>query len=235
MRGGGLAVGLDHLSFEEAIREADVSRTAAYRCWPHKDAFLADLSVELARQAVPVAPTRNEHSTRLVRDLVHAHAGRLRTRAQRARTLEEVVRVTAADDFDLDRVEARRWQTYLALILALRTMPPGPLRDQVADALAEADDLLTDRVAGSYRMLIEFFGFRSVVDYPTLARIGLALMRGLVVGELAGRPTDAGPDVAAIAFAGLLVANIEPADESTWSRSTIEAKLAALAVEDIFA
>ena len=69
--------GLDHLSFEDAIREADVSRTAAYRCWPHKDAFLADLAVELAEQAIPATPTRGTRGTAMIRTIVTAHAGRV--------------------------------------------------------------------------------------------------------------------------------------------------------------
>jgi hypothetical protein len=29
----------EHISFEDVIREADVSRSSAYRRWPHKDLF----------------------------------------------------------------------------------------------------------------------------------------------------------------------------------------------------
>jgi len=35
----GLTVSLDHLSFEEVIRDADVSRSAVYRRWPYKQPF----------------------------------------------------------------------------------------------------------------------------------------------------------------------------------------------------
>ena len=49
----GLTVGLDHISVEELIREAGVSRSAVYRRWPYKDLFFADLVAELAKNAVP--------------------------------------------------------------------------------------------------------------------------------------------------------------------------------------
>jgi AcrR family transcriptional regulator len=35
----GLAVSLDHLSFEDVIRNADVARSAVYRRRPYKDLF----------------------------------------------------------------------------------------------------------------------------------------------------------------------------------------------------
>ena len=49
----GLTVSLDHISLEEVIRDADVSRSAVYRRWPYKDLFFSDLVKELAKKATP--------------------------------------------------------------------------------------------------------------------------------------------------------------------------------------
>lgn len=235
---GGLTVGLDHLSFEEAIRDADVSRTAAYRCWPHKEAFLADLVVALAEQAIPAAPTRNVHGTTLVRTTVADHADQLATVEGRRQVLDRVVRVTAADDFDLDRAELARWRTYLALVMSLQTMTPGPLRDKVAAAVADADRRLVARVARNYRRIMEILGFTATVEDSTLAGIGIALMRGLVIGDLAS-PTAAADrsrlELPATAFAAVIAEYVEPCDSSPWDAMSVSAKLAELEVEDLFA
>ncbi|HEY9291121.1 MAG TPA: hypothetical protein VIP98_07580 [Microlunatus sp.] len=228
--------GLGRISFEDAIREADVSRTAAYRCWPQRDAFLADLAVELAEQAIPAAPTRNKQATRQLRSLVGERADRLATADGRAAVLDEIVRVTAVDDFDLDRAETARWRTYLMLVMSLQTMPEGELHDRVAAAVGDADDRLNDRLASSYRRIVEFFGFRALVDYPTLAGIGAAFMRGLIIGDLArsGRRSADRAALPSVAFAGLVTANTEPADTSDWDQSMITARLAELDTEDFF-
>ena len=54
----GLTVSLDHLSFEDIIRDADVARSAVYRRWPYKDLFFSDLVKELAKSATPTGVVR---------------------------------------------------------------------------------------------------------------------------------------------------------------------------------
>src|SRR6478672_2335855 len=49
----GLTVSLDHIRFEDVIRDADVARSTAYRHWPYKDLFFSDLVKELASRGSP--------------------------------------------------------------------------------------------------------------------------------------------------------------------------------------
>ena len=66
----GLTVSLDHLSLEDIIRDADVSRSAVYRRWPFKDLFFSDLVKELAKNATP---TIAEDEVTLMRQVLTEH------------------------------------------------------------------------------------------------------------------------------------------------------------------
>ena len=67
----GLTVSLDHISFEDVIRDADVARSAVYRRWPYKDLFFSDLVKELAKEAIPPALLDEEYA--LIRRVVAGH------------------------------------------------------------------------------------------------------------------------------------------------------------------
>jgi hypothetical protein len=49
----GLTVSLDHTSFADLIRDADVSRSTAYRHWLCQDLLLSDLVTRLGQSASP--------------------------------------------------------------------------------------------------------------------------------------------------------------------------------------
>jgi AcrR family transcriptional regulator len=73
----GLTVSLEHISFEDVIRDAGVSRSAVYRRWPYKDLFFSDLLRELARGSSPAIAggnsTATATATAAVREALLAH------------------------------------------------------------------------------------------------------------------------------------------------------------------
>lgn len=227
----GMASGLEHVRIEDAVRAANVSRTAAYRCWPQREDFLVDLLAELAAHALPVEGDRGPRATAVIREAIGDDPAVLRTVEGRRDALRRVVRASAEDDLAADGDEQRRWQLYLALALAVPTVPAGPGRERVATAVAEAENAVLDRLERSYRLLLELFGFAPRIEYRELARIGVALMRGSVIGEIAGETTGG---AVGTAFEIMIDGAVVASDSSDWEDDRARLVLDRLAAHDAF-
>ena len=95
----GLTVSLDHLSFEEIIRDAGVSRSTVYRRWPYKDLFFSDLLRELARAATPAAVASASVSAPAIEHVLRDRIDWFETADGRRDLLLEIIRVGAEHDF----------------------------------------------------------------------------------------------------------------------------------------
>jgi AcrR family transcriptional regulator len=180
----GLTVSLDHISFEEVIRDAGVARSTAYRHWPYKDLFVSDLVKELAETA---GPTIVRDEVRLMRRILARHEDWLATAQTRHRLLLELIRQLAL--LDLQAVHASPgWRTYLALRAAFSGLADGELREQVRTALSRAEAAHTAQVARAWQQLAQLFGYRLrpelTTTFETLATLLGATMRGLVITAL---------------------------------------------------
>lgn len=217
----GLAVSLDHIRLEDVIREAGVSRSAVYRKWPTKDAFLGDLLLELARGQAPMAALGTDEANAAIRRILTERLDELDTIEGRRHAVAAVVRETADQKFRRITTSPQ-WRTYLALTATFAGLPEGELRDQVGEALATSERTLTEGVARSHEAVARLLGLRAQVGIEDIAHLVNAQMRGMVVKALVqpeltertSRVSFTGADedwsLAAVGVGALVLAFLEP-------------------------
>jgi AcrR family transcriptional regulator len=242
----GLTVSLDHISFEDVIRDAGVSRSAVYRRWPYKDLFFADLVQELAKNATP---TIVNDEVELLKRVVAEHEDWLGTPELRHALVIELFRQLSLLDFQA-LYGSRQWRTYLALIATFLSLADGELRDHVGAALARSEREHSDRVARGWERLADLFGYRLRPElgatFETVATLLDATMRGLVIQalarpELAAHRVQASPfgaagrdewSLAALGLGSIGSALIEPDPAVEWNQQRLAGVRQALASLD---
>ncbi len=234
----GLTVSLDHLSFEEIIRDAGVSRSTVYRRWPYKDLFFRDLLMELARAATPAAVASASVTAPAIERVLRDRISWFETADGRRDLLLEIIRVGAEHDFELVH-GSTEWRTYLALHATFLSVADDELRDELQERLAESERSFVRRVAASWERVCGLFGYRLRPEleatFEIIAALVSADLRGAVIMALAnpelatrrvrGRPFGAGYDAEwspqAIALAGIAWAFLEPDPAIAWDAERI--------------
>jgi AcrR family transcriptional regulator len=182
----GLTVSLDHISFEDVIRDADVARSAVYRRWPYKDLFFSDLVKELAKEAIPPALLDDEYE--LIRRVVAGHLDWLDTPELRASLVSELFRQAALLDFEAF-CRSPEWRTYFALRATFMSLADGELRDQVQAALARSEQARLARIVRGWQQLAGLLGYRvrpeAGATLDTVVTLIDATMQGIVIMALA--------------------------------------------------
>ena len=232
----GLTVSLDHISFEEVIRDADVARSAVYRRWPYKDLFFSDLVKELAKEAIPPALLDDEYE--LIRRVVAEHLDWLDTPELRASLVSELFRRAALLDFEAF-CGSTEWRTYFALHATFLSLADGELREEVQAALARSEQARLARIVQGWQRLTGLLGYRvrpeSGATLDTVVTLIDATMQGIVMMALAipGMATHrafaapfgaAAPQewsLAALGTASIAAAFLEPDPAIEWDSERI--------------
>jgi AcrR family transcriptional regulator len=235
----GLTVSLDHVSLENVIARADVSRSSAYRRWPYKDLFLADLLVAVARDTdLTIEPPGLVDELRALiasADLSDAQA--------RRDLLIEALRVSSASEFERIWLSPR-WRTYLALSATVTGLPAGPIREAAAAAVLGAERRFASRRAGVYRNLAAMIGYRisggldAEAGFEFMASTSGAVMTGYVVKALVdeqlatatrglaafGSTKTAEWNVPTYGLTAVFNAFLEPDPDAEWTPDAIAAR-----------
>jgi AcrR family transcriptional regulator len=239
----GLTVSLEHISFEQVIRAAGVSRSAAYRHWPHKDLFFSDLVIRLARDATP---TLIADEIALIRQLLIEHESWLQAAQSRQHLVEELIRQLTVLDFET-LLASPAWRTYIALHATCASIADPALRDRVRAALAESEHAHTKEIAAAWERLAQLLGYRLRPDlgaatFHTLAVLLNASLRGMLITASSNpeltQPLQAAPfstnqpaewTPPAVALGAIATIFLEPDPAITWNKQRTTAIHHALA------
>jgi AcrR family transcriptional regulator len=245
----GLTVSLDHISFEDLIRDADVSRSAVYRRWPHKDLFFSDLVKKLAATAIPAILA---DEVEMIGRVVAGHRDWLETPKLRHGLTVELFRELSLLDFQA-LYGSPEWRTYLALHATFLSIADNELRDQVQAALAQSGRAHIARVARAWQHVANLLGYRlrpeTGVTFETVATLVDSAMRGLVITalsmpEVAAYRVQASPfggastdewSLPGLALASMALAFLEPDPSVEWDAervASVRRALAGLALPD---
>jgi AcrR family transcriptional regulator len=234
----GLTVSLEHISFEDVIRDAGVSRSAAYRRWPYKDLFFSDLLRELAHATAPAATVNEETGKEMLRRVLAAHRGDLASAQGRHDLVTEMVRRAAVADLEAV-YGSTEWRTYLALQVTFLSLPEGALRDEIQAALARSEQGFIDRIARAWERFAAVLGYRlrpqTGGSFTTIATLASATLRGMVTmalsnPELVTRRVRANPAAAStaadwslmsLAAASIAMTFLEPDPDVEWDQQRL--------------
>jgi len=213
----GLTVSLDHISFEDVIQQAAVSRSAVYRHWPYKDLFFSDLLKELARATHPAAVSGFETTVPLLRRIALSHLQWLETPELRHNLLLELIRQGALNDFQT-MYGSKEWRTYLALHATFLSIADDDLRSDLQTALAHSERAFSGRISNGWEQLAGLFGYRLRPElgatFETVATLASATLRGLVIMALST------PDIASRRFQAKPIGAAQAAE---WSYAALTA------------
>ena len=230
----GLTVSLEHISFEDVIRDAGVARSAVYRRWPYKDLFFSDLLRELAKATSPTAVSDSPAGAELVKRIVAERLDGATTPRLRHELIVELLRQTGLWNFQAFDASTE-WRTYLAVHATFLSLPPGELRDDVQAALAQSEQRFNTQIAASYEHVSGLLGYRLRPElnatFDTMASLLNATLRGLIlmapsIPDITTRRVPATPFGAqdeaewsqpALAIAGIALSFLEPDPTVEWN------------------
>ncbi|MDT0202947.1 TetR/AcrR family transcriptional regulator [Nocardioides sp. AE5] len=174
----GLTVGIGGVGFEDVIKAADVSRTAAYRAWKDRDAFLADLYLAVVEEASQTQHVFSSGASGSLAAAVAASADLLATADGRRALLVEICRVGASRNFT-DLHASAGFQTVLGIVASLGSVEPEH-RDLAEAILARTEVAFVERLSTFYRDVAAVFGCRPRpgITFDDIAVIGGSFIQG---------------------------------------------------------
>lgn len=160
----GITLSVEHLVFDDVIRMAGVSRTAAFRIWPSKERFSAELVEAMAEQAWQGRTPQEDLLRRFGADYVASCQPHTLTGDERWNAFLELLRIAPRDTYELMRSSAAS-RAGAVLLAMLTTMEPGPDRDRLLALSRAADQAYLRTMSAFYEATMAGLGLRLRPEY----------------------------------------------------------------------
>ncbi len=188
VEGIGLTIGFEHIVMDDLIREAGVPRSSTYRLWDSKEAFVADLLVEIASETSN--KLADNETLAISEGILFANIDRLRSADDRVRVMYEVIRVALEHNYRAV-IESVPWQSYVGLSATLLSQMESSARHDIEQALRSGSSDFIDRMAEFHGWFSGILGYRLKAewegDYRPYAVVISAVVEGLGLRHL-GNP-----------------------------------------------
>ncbi|MGI9606842.1 MAG: hypothetical protein ACR2P0_11950 [Acidimicrobiales bacterium] len=159
----GLALGLDTINLEQAIKAADVSRSSAYAAWSTDENYSPQELFQrtVLKQAVIDRRLTIERTQAAALEVVESRGATLSP----AELFRELSRVTGGVNAR-SVAESRSWQLVVALRSVLNSAPAGERDNDLADWMSESEkEFREETIETVYRPFIELLGLRPKAEY----------------------------------------------------------------------
>jgi AcrR family transcriptional regulator len=180
----GLDVSLEMLSLEELIQVARVPRSAVYRKWPYKDAFIDELLCYVVGPGGHLGghDAFDQETIDMVHKVIADNRHLLGTAGGRRALLREVVRQGAGQNFRAQL--SPRMRIFTSLMGAVRSSKNLQARSNIAAAIEETQARSRDSITELIRYVMTTLGLRmrdSTSTVEQLQAAGAALIQGLAM------------------------------------------------------
>ena len=158
----GLSIGLDAVNLEQAVRDADVSRSSAYAVWS-TDGYSPQ---EDFQRAVLLRAIEDRRITlEALTDSIASHYGELVGTMSNQEILREIIRRTATSNVRATS-ESPSWRLVIALRAILHSVPEGERDQELADWIQSTSRKIRDYTIESvYKPLGEAVGLTPRPQY----------------------------------------------------------------------
>lgn len=181
--GGGLTISIDHLNFEQIVKDSGVPRSTAYRLWDGgREEYFRDLILELAGADWYASAVFLDETILTATNAVAGRLGELSSLEGRRSVLEDAVRLALKASYRTVQANIR-WRTYVALNAATLVHPDEPLRGELAKRLRKSEKASIEKVVSFYQDIYLVLGvqMKDGFDFDDLALAGASIVEGLAL------------------------------------------------------